>query len=127
MIEGVKRVYIYLEPTELWELIKFECAQFTRKCTRVKSHWEKENKFNMYCELGKLQQEGLEKDFSKELQERIHLVEGEIRSYEIKDVQRSAFRCCMQWTEYGETPSKYYFNLEKRNFTTKTMYVVRKN
>ena len=32
----------------------------------------------------------------------------------------------MRWNEWGEKMTSYYFNLEKRNFVSKTMYVVRR-
>ena len=56
----------------------------------------------------------------------ISKVREEITAYEILDVKRAAFRSKQLWIQGGEISSKYYFNLEKRNFLSKTMYVVRK-
>ena len=55
------------------------------------------------------------------------MVIKEIKSFEVNDAKCSAFRCKQNWVKHGEISSKYYFNLEKRNFLGKTMYIVHQN
>ena len=49
-------------------------------------------------------------------------IERELDFYITGDAQRSAFR--IKWAEKGERMSKHYFNMEKRNFSTRN-YVYR--
>ena len=43
------------------------------------------------------------------------------RIYEAKG-KRAIFRSKVRWVEQGEKPTKYFFNLEKRNFNRKVNY-----
>ena len=125
-LEGVKRVYSYLNDIELSELLKYEASQFTREFAKQIAYDTKWAKFNLYEQLEKLQRELINDGLSDILMDRTKVIESEITSYEIQDAKRAAFRCHTQFTQYGEIPSKYYFNLEKRNYVNKTMYVARK-
>ena len=42
-------------------------------------------------------------------------VKAEITAILNEKVKSAMFRCKMAWHTFGECPSKYYFNLEKRN------------
>ena len=37
------------------------------------------------------------------------------------------FRCGLNWHLFGERSSKYYFNLERRKYAQKSMYIVQKS
>ena len=41
-------------------------------------------------------------------------------------LKEAAFRCRKEYIQKGESSSKYFYNLERRNFITKTMYVARR-
>ena len=60
------------------------------------------------------------------LNDKIGQVKTELTAFAVQDAKRSAFHCKMQFTQYGEVASKYCFNMEKRNFVSKSIYMVRK-
>ena len=128
ILKGTSRAYRHLNETDLWELVKFEAGQFSRQFAKSRSNNEKEYKFDLYNELSSLQEKLISDGASSdETLNRVESIQAELNGLEIVDAKRSAFRCRMQYTQYGEVSSKYYFNLEKRNYTSKTMYATRRS
>ena len=128
VVEGCKRVYCYLSATELWEMIKFEIKQFSREWARNKACKQKQNEFNLYTKLSNLQQELIEiNDADKDLLHCITRAKHEIDANQIVDAKKAAFRCKKTWYAEGEKMSSYFFNLEKRNYISKTMYIARRH
>ena len=120
--------FSYLNAQEYWDLLKFEMKQFSIKKSVENAFNDKQEKFEAYRKLSALQREFVidkvpDPDVAKEIQ----LVKNEIDSYETLDAKKAAFRCKVQWSHQGEKSSKYFFNMEKRNFLSKTMYMVYKN
>ena len=127
IVKGITRTYGYLNDTELWELIKFEIGQFAREYSKMKREHEKFDRFQLYERLSVLQQKWLQSGLNDENLCETAFVEAQIKSYKIVDVKRAMFRCKANWQEGGEKMSKFFFNLEKQNYVTKTMYIVRKS
>ena len=126
VINGMNRVYNYLEGDDYWEILKFEITHRARKFAANRSYATKMENFQLYRELSALQDSIVNDPWRGQfLRNKIVNVQNTLKAKEILDAKRSAFRCKVQWTEYGEIPSSYYFNLEKRNYTSKTMYVTR--
>ena len=127
LIRGVCRTYDYLPPVELWELLKSEIIKYSREYGKRKSLNEKCERFNLYKILSAIQEQIVtSKDVSNQMVHNMVKVQLEIDSYETLDAKRSAFRCKQNWAKNGELPSKFFFNMEKRNFTKKAMYVARR-
>ena len=126
IMRGVSRAYEYMPGIEFWEMFKFEITNFTREFARNKEYDKKGYHFELNDKLNVLQQKLLCNVTEPGLHGQIDRIENELTAFEIQDARRSAFRCRLQYTRYGEVPSKYYFNMEKRNFLTKTMYVARR-
>ena len=127
VVLGCKRSFHYLRGTEFWDLLKFEMKQFSRDFAKAKNQVEKYEKFVLYEKLECMQTEYLMDEIKdKELESDINSVKTELKAFETVDAQRSAFRCKKSWLMYGEKCSKYFFNLEKRNYLSKTMYIVKK-
>ena len=61
-----------------------------------------------------------------EVRENIVSVKAEIEYLLDEQVKSSAFRAKVRYMNDGEKATKYFIGLEKRNFTQKTMYAVRK-
>ena len=124
VILNCNKCFSYLEDLEYWDLLKFECMQFCRNIASKHAAEEKWQRFESYDKLGRMQQEYIN-DITPDpqLARNMQLLKEEINSYETIDAKRSAFRCKKQWTQCGERSSKYYFNMEKRNFLNKTMYM----
>ena len=126
LVLGIRRIHDYLDECELWELIKSEVVKFCKQFGRNKARIAEENKFELYKILSAIQEKLVRNDANEHLLTNMNRVKNEIDSYETRDAQRSAFRCKREWIRLGEKPSKYFLNLEKRNYTKKTMYVVTK-
>ena len=123
---GVQRVYSHLDNFNLWELIKFEAKSLARETSIEKALEKGNNRFNLYSSLSTMQNELLHSDIEMDranvLAENIQTIKNELKVFEIEDAQKAAFRCRLAWQEGGEKSCKYFWNLEKRNFVTKTMY-----
>ena len=126
LIRGIKRVYDYLDIFELWELIKEEVVKFVRNYAKKKASAEKVYIDNLYKLLSNLPSSWVQDNTDPNTLKTINTVESELNSFAVRDAQRSAFRCRLQWTEESECNTKYFFNLEKHNYTVKTMYVAKR-
>ena len=59
IILGVQRVHSHNDPSELWELLKFEIKNYSQEYSRVKNKNECTYRCNLYKILEQLQDEGL--------------------------------------------------------------------
>ena len=127
IIKGVLRVYEYLNPIDLWELLKHEMVRFSKQYATEKAAGNHTHKFSLYETLSRMQNELLKDNWGQQLLSNIQGVKNEITAFEIMDAKRAAFRCRMDWAKHGEVNSKYYFNIEKCNYVSKTMYTMRRS
>ena len=128
-IQLCRKSFAYLPQVELWDLLKFEIKQYSRDWVVSKVQESHIHRFYLYEKLSRMQVELLHDPCEKPevcLIRNIDLVHSELEAYEIRDAKKAAFRCKKTWIASGETHSKYFFNLEKRNFNTKTVYMVHK-
>ena len=116
----IKSKYEEVENVQLlWELIKMEIRSYTIKYTKQKSFQlrQRERELqetlkrldNRLCNLGL---DSLDLDNYAKLKEELENI------YKVKG-ERSIFRCKARWREQGEKPTKYFLNLEKRNYNRK--------
>ena len=127
-IKGFQRCYGYMNAIEKWELLKFEIAQFCRDYAKNRAAERNDRIFELYQKLSRMQEELLRpQGWTSDLLRSLNMVKEETNAYEEEDAKRAAFRCKMQWNQGGEKMSAYYFNLEKRNYVSKTMYVTRRS
>ena len=117
-----------MDPKRFWEILKFEIANECKEFAKASSLSEKTRLFNLYRLLNDMQQELIEgdQDSVNKVMNNMGSVRQEIKSFEDRDVTRAMFRCRANWQQFGEKSSKYFFNLEKRNYIKKTMYIVKK-
>ena len=127
LIQGIKRVYDYMDSKNLWEILKLEISNFARDYSKYCAHRDKEQRFNLYQTLEELQSELVKyPGFDPDILNNIRTVKTDLDAFETREAKRAAFRCRQQWARSGEISSKYYFNLEKRNQMSKTMYIAQK-
>ena len=131
IVQGVKQVYHYMDPIALWELLKFKISQYSKEYTRAKAQQQKAKSFQAYEKFSNMQDEML-RDFEingyvdSQLQLNMDIVKKEIDHFQEEDTCKAAFRCKMQYTIEGEKHTKYFFNMEKHKYLSKTMYMTRK-
>ena len=111
----------------MWELIKSNAAEFSKKYSKLHSEEQRVEKFNLYKLFADMQDHVIEHGINERMEQSIKKVSEEINSFETLDAKKSAFWCKCYYYQYGEVPSKFFFNMEKRKYTNKTMYQVRKS
>ena len=119
VIENAKKRFGQLNGFDKWEMIKQEITKFARDFAKCKSKEEKVKLFELYKLLGIMQDEIVKTGYcDQQLDNSMRKVVQEIESYAELDCKRAAFRCKLDWREKGELGTKYFFQLEKRNYTS---------
>ena len=128
MINQLKSNYGYMSGFNMWELIKFEIKQFSRDWAVNVCLQEKERRMALYEKMCELQDTWLKEgdDVNAATTRELLLTTNEIKQFETIDAKKAAFRCKKEWIQGGDKQTKYFFNLEKRKYKSKTMYAVRK-
>ena len=124
-IETLCKCYAFMDSLERWEIIKSEIRYQCRERSKHLAHLRKLENYGLYVKLASVQERMLE-NYNANAAALAHQTAEDLKSFEIQDAKRAAFRCRQTWTQHGERSSRYYFNLEKRNFMSKTMYIVKK-
>ena len=127
LIKGIIRVYDYLEKIALWELIKSECIKLAKDYGKAKARTERCEKFKLYKLLSTIQEYVVNDKASDNMINNMSSVINEINSFEEKATKSAMFRCKANWYNTGELPTKFFFNLEKRNYVKKCMYIARRS
>ena len=121
----IKEKYIDIEDKRLkWELIKMEIRSLTIPYSKNKA------KKSRYVEKA-IQNRLDEIDVLITNSNGLQNIDSELKEYErlkrdLQDIYDSRgkgaiFRSKVRWTEEGEKPTKYFFNIEKKNFNTKVI------
>ena len=127
-LQRTMQVFNHLQGGRKWEMIKFEAANISKEYAWINKQKEKKQHFNMYRLLSNMQEElvNQEEINNVELVKNMERVKAEIDAYEKLRLERARFRSRAKWEVEGEKATSYYFNLERRNYIKKTMYVVKK-
>ena len=112
----------------LWELIKMEIRNTTISYTKHKAKVSRDRAKDIRQQLEQLDviicNDFFAPDIDQVLQ-RYDSLKSELQSlYEDKG-KHAMFRAKCRWVENGERPTKYFFNLEKRNYNKKTISELR--
>ena len=102
----------------LWDLIKYKIRQETIRMSSEK----KRNVNNKLMALEKtLQSLEAERDDTGIEQEKIKHTREEIEKIQEEKTKGAMIRCKVRWYEEGEKSTKYFLNLEKRNYSKKVI------
>ena len=110
----------------LWELVKMEIRAYTINFSKQRAKQQK----NDEAELVKKAQNLKRKLPKKETQELLAEHDKIIRELESISLQRTRGACLRskaRWFEWGERSSKYFLNLEKRNYQNKYINKLKKD
>ena len=104
----------------LWELIKMELCAKTIKYSKQKRSSLRNKEEILQNELQELDYKICNNDtFDQEILEKYEAAKEELKHiHEVKG-REAMFRSKMKWFELGEKPTKYFFNLEKKNYEKK--------
>jgi exonuclease III len=103
-----------------WELTKFEIRTFTLPYCVKKKKDRKAFKNSLEQDLIRLQ-EILDSDPSETNHLSYHSSKKELEQLEKEEINSQIFRSKVRWAEEGETNSKFFLSLEKRNYLNKTI------
>ena len=113
-------------PHLLWETMKVAIRSSTIEYASRKKK-AKENVVNaLEHRLQRLEHILLSKP-SENVEKSINEIKEELDIYIAEKTRGAMVRSRARWVEEGEHSTKYFFNLEKRNFNNKTMQCIRKN
>jgi len=101
-----------------WEILKFNIRNFSRKYGKEKAKDRRNNQKYLEEEL-KAAEEGLDHDFSEEKQAAYEELREELQEIDNKITEGIIIRSRVRWYEQGEKCTKYFCNLENRNFARK--------
>jgi len=112
----------------LWELIKMEIRAKTIKFSKSKRSELKKRELTLQTELEELDRKicnSTYMDLDQDVLEAYDAAKEELK--EIYDLRgkEAIFRSKTKWIEEGEKPTKYFLNLEKRNYEKKTILQVK--
>ena len=124
-----RNYYCHLTDKRLfWEMIKMEISSATisyskSKCKRIRDR-EKDILFKLDLLDNAICNNFSSPDIDETLQE-YENVKSELKLIYEEKGKQAMFRAKCRWVENGERPTKYFFNLEKRNYNRKTIRELR--
>ena len=127
---AIHEKYSHLKDDRLkWELIKMEIRSLTISYTKHKGKRCRNRVTELQNRLEALEKiinnSDNEESLSAEVEENDNLKAELQRTYKAKG-EDAIFRSKVRWVEQGEKPTKYFFNLEKRNFNRKVITEVKR-
>lgn len=102
----------------LWELIKMEIRAFTISYSKQKAKMKKDYEKDLVQEVSRLGNMG-ENCPSAEAVQRYIKVKNELDKISYDRARGACVRSKARWHEFGERSSKYFLNLERRNYENK--------
>lgn len=113
----------YLEDKGLkWEIIKMKIRSFSIQYSAKISKEKKEFKNSLYKRLNEIQPYiDNENDQSALLKEEYFNLKSELEGIEKHETMGAIIRAKAKWVEDGEKNTKYFMNLEKKNYTNKVI------
>ena len=107
-------------PSLLWDTIKLQIRGFSLQYASRK----KKSKNNIIQVLEKklnFLEEALANNYTAETEQQIVEINEELNSYLEEKTKGAMIRSRCRWYEHGEKCTKYFLNLEKRNFNSKNL------
>ena len=102
----------------LWELIKMEIRAFTISCSKQKAKTKKDYEEDLIQEVSRLGNMVENYPSSETIQKYIK-AKNELDKISYDRTRGACVRSKARWHEFGERSSKYFLNLERRNYENK--------
>ena len=120
-ISHVINNHSHMDITDLWELVKSEVMRISRQFAKEKRKQEKCKEYELYILKERLQYDSLNEPDNRHINKTFQSVQNELNCMAEWEVKKCAFRCKAKWIKEGEKNTKYFYNLEKRNYIAKNM------
>ena len=125
LIDDCIKQYALLPVVDQWEILKANIAQFSRNFSKKIAQSERQNEFQLYQLKSLLQEDAIKYPDNIDVVDQLRSIDTELDSIAEIKTKKIAFRCKAHWLREGEKNSKYFFGLEKRNYSAKTMHRAR--
>ena len=122
LVDEKKLEYIDYKPIKKWEMMKYEIRKFTIRYSKEQRREAKKYELDLESSLSKLVADS---DSGLNVEEEISSLRRELQEIELSKARAAIFRSKCNWSQLGERPTKYFLNLEKRNFTNKLITQLR--
>ena len=112
----------------LWKMIKMKIRSTTIAYTKHKAKLSRDRLLEIRRQLEQLDDIICNNFFSLNINQVLQAYDDlktELKSFYENKGKQAMFRAKCRWVENGERPSKYFFNLEKRNYNKKTVIELR--
>lgn len=109
-----------LNPSLLWEMIKFNVRSASIRFAIENKKKEKLHESKLNLEISKLEEE-YDKSQSDEMFTQLNVKKQELEQLIAVKTKGAIIRSRARWVEEGEKNTKYFLNLEKRNYVNKTI------
>ena len=104
----------------LWEMIKMEIRSKTIQYSKERRLKLKRKELELQDEIQRLDRQICDNQyFNQNLLDNYELAKKELKDMYDSKGKEAMFRSKARWVEQGEKPTKYFFNLEKKNYDRK--------
>ena len=121
-IENFKQKYVDVEDLNLrWDLIKMEIRGFTVKYSKNKSRERKSTETKLQNRINELFKRAETEPNNKHIICEIQSIRLRLKKIMQCKTKGAILRSKVRWYEEGERNTRYFYNLEKRNYEKKTI------
>ena len=99
-----------------WDVIKMEIRGFTMQYSKRRARLEKDKENQLLIKLNELQEKLCSSRNDPNLLNEYYTLKAKLEKVSNKKIKGTILRSKARWYENGEKNSKYFLNLEKRNF-----------
>ena len=112
--------YEHMEDKNIkWEILKYEIRRLSISYSKERKRKQKEHTEVLEDKLQTL--ERLEHEHNSTIQNEIEKLRQNLKDIELEKANGTIIRSRAEWKEKGEKSTKYFFNLEKENYTKRTL------
>ena len=121
-IREYREKYANVEDLELkWDLIKMEIRGFTIKYSKIKMKKREREELLLQKKANKLLHDSEKNHCDKKILNELYATNLRLKEIMHQRTKGAILRSKARWHEHGERNTRYFFNLEKRNHTRKTV------
>ena len=122
VITNCRKENTNLNPASLWDLTKYKIKTYSIQYSKKKSQEMKQEEKNLSDEVQQLTEQ---LDEGKDVADELNSYKRELEALEKQKAQKIIFRSKCNWASYGDKPTKFFLNLEKKKFQDKLISQVR--
>ena len=104
-----------------WDLIKMEIRGFTVKYSKVKAKKRKSEECSLQNKMNELLKKSKTNPNNKQLLNELYATKLRLQTIMRQKTKGAIIRSKARWQEQGERNTRYFLNLEKRNYCRKTV------